>query len=448
MTQTTLRQRCIILGLGAEAASARDYFNGAASLFVFDDTPEKLAPYAASGCTALSTLDALEAIAADNGASSVWLRAPGMAPGHPALAIAARRHCPVTTYTGFWIARHTANVLATITGTKGKSSVTALTGAIMNAAGLDVRIGGNIGVTPTGPPGAQDWVFETSSYQLHDCPAAAPVHAFTSLHPEHLDWHGDMAAYAGAKTRPYHLDPNCHAVLPQALRGYLDGLPNPVTLSDETVIWQGEHLVVRAGPGPSADAIVPLQAGDAARLQGDPILLHTVQMAGATALACAGLLPDKIATAIADALRAWKGLPLRQEVIGDYGGRLWVNDALATIPQATLAALSRFTDRPVRLILGGKERHQDFTPLSAHLNAHAQIHVYLYADAADRLDAQLQRKATRAPTFQSLLEAAYADSAPGDVMLFSPAGATPELGGNFQTRADWFHRFAQSKASL
>jgi UDP-N-acetylmuramoylalanine--D-glutamate ligase len=439
----TFPNSVVILGFGAEAAGALKYFSGRAKVFLFDDNPEKWAPARAAGAVIVPTLADLASHAAQAQGPEIWLRAPSMKPAHPELSIALQNNKPVTTFTSYWIAQHRASVLATITGTKGKSTTTSLCGAILNAAGLNVRVGGNIGVVPDAPPAAERWVFETSSYQLHDCLAAAPVHAVTSLYPEHLDWHGSMDAYVAAKVRPYTLDPACVAVLPKALAKFIEAIPNPRTFVEDVVRWDsGELILERHGARVSA----PLSDASRARLTTDRVLFHNFSVACVTALLSAALDVQDCAVGAAAALEQWSALPCRQEVIGNQAGRIWVDDALATIPQATVAALERWEGSTVRLILGGKERQQDFAVLADYLKSRPNVSVYLYGDAADRLSAALARPADVASSFTDALERAFSASARADILLFSPAGATPEPGENYLTRSAKFRQFARTKS--
>lgn len=425
----------LLIGLGREAAAAAQYFGAqGATLFVHDDTPDKAAHFAADNNATALDANAAAARAAD----ALILRAPGMPPRHALLTRLVSEGRTLTTYLGYWLATHRDAVLATVTGSKGKSTTTSLTGLILQGVGLNLRIGGNIGVVPTAPPQKEHWVFETSSYQLSDIPTAAPVHAMTTLFPEHLDWHGGFDNYLEAKLRPLTLDPSCVAVIPRGLERHLAHLPNPVRYADDMVQIGAKAISLTANGG---RAEAPLNEALAARLAHDSLLSHNLTVALAAAATASEADPQALVPAAVEAAGNWQGLPSRQRLLGEFAGRLWVDDALATIPQATMAALKQWENRRVRLILGGRNREQDFTSMVSYVNARADVAVFAYGDSAARVAPQLIR-AQVFSNFEETLAAAYDASAPGDVILFSPAGATAEAGQTYETRAKRFAEFA------
>ena len=94
---------------------------------------------------------------------------------------------------GLWLAEADLRRVLCVTGTKGKSTTSSLTGHLLTGLGYRCMVGGNIGAVPYDPANAGDfdfWVIEVSSYQATDLPVSPPVVAVTSLHPDHLDWHG------------------------------------------------------------------------------------------------------------------------------------------------------------------------------------------------------------------------------------------------------------------
>jgi UDP-N-acetylmuramoylalanine--D-glutamate ligase len=433
-----MARRIVLIGAGREAEAASAYFRATAPhipRFVFDDNAEKAKAFAAAHGAAAFTADDGE------DADIVYLRAPGMPPRHPFLTALGARGANVTTYLGYWLAHHRPAILATITGSKGKSTTTALCAAILDHAGLNVRAGGNIGIVPEGPPDETRWVFETSSYQLHDVPAAAPVHALTTLYPEHLDWHGGFANYLAAKLRPFEIDPTCVGVIPRKLAGHVAHLPNEFFLAEDLVKLEDNTVRLRLGAGKAMQELSPASTE---ALASNPLLAHNFMVALATAAKACRTAPSDIVTAADKALAAFTGLPSRQNLIGEFASRFWVDDALATIPQATMAALQRWPDRPVRLIMGGRNREQDFTAMIEYVNGRADVSVYAYGDSIPRFASQLKRAALVA-SLDEALNSAFSDSKPGEVILFSPAGATSEPGATYQDRARRFAEFARAQ---
>ena len=120
-----------------------------------------------------------------------------------------------------------------------------------------------------------------------------------------------------------------------------------------------------------AGLVEPGELNDAFRA---PSMLLALRAAASICLARELLTPAQIREALSLHLPGWAGLPSRQQRIDTEDGRLWIDDALATVPEATLSALTRWQDRPVRLILGGKDRGQDF---SALIEACAMVAVFV-----------------------------------------------------------------------
>jgi UDP-N-acetylmuramoylalanine--D-glutamate ligase len=432
-------RRIVLIGAGREAHAASAYFHETAQqtpLLVYDDNAEKARAFAAAhGAAPLPDIDC-------DYRDTLFLRAPGMPPRHAFLVALNENGAEATTYLGYWLAHHRRAALATITGSKGKSTTTALCASILEHANINVRAGGNIGVVPEAPPRGERWVFETSSYQLHDIPAAAPVHALTTLYPEHLDWHGGFANYLAAKLRPFAIDPACIGIIPRDLAAHVAHLPNSFVFADDTVTVAEAVVTLRVGP---AVARATLSEPSAKRLNANPLLAHNFVMALATAAIASKEDLSLLCAAADEALAVWSGLPSRQNLIGEFAGRFWIDDALATIPQATMAALQRWPDRPVRLIMGGRNREQDFTTMIDYVNSRADVSVYAYGDSIPRFASQLKR-ATVVNSLDEALAAAFADSKPGEVILFSPAGATSEPGATYQDRARRFAEFARARA--
>src|SRR5215470_9422754 len=182
--------RAGVWGLGVEGrTSLRKLATLAAQPVLVDDRPSGPEP---GGRQVLATADGgLEALAA----CDVVIKSPGISRYRPEVAELAGRGVPVTGGLGLWLAEADLSQVACITGTKGKSSTTAIAGHLLRGWGYPCVVGGNIGQPPWDPSlaaGARYWVIETSSYHATDLAWSAAVVAVTSLHPDHLDWHGNV----------------------------------------------------------------------------------------------------------------------------------------------------------------------------------------------------------------------------------------------------------------
>jgi UDP-N-acetylmuramoylalanine--D-glutamate ligase len=316
-------------------------------------------------------------------------------------------------------ARLLGNPIVGVTGTNGKTTTTALLGAVLAAAGWPVEVAGNIGRPLTALVGAADddaWIVcELSSFQLEDVDALRPrVAVLTNLEPDHLDRHGSFDAYAAAKLRAFaRQGPGDVAVVP---RGF--------------------------GPLPGAARRVEFAADD--ELPAEPRIpgAHNREnAAAATAAALAIGVPD---AAIARALETFPGVEHRIEEVATVDGVLFVNDSKATNAAAALRALASFPGRRKHMILGGLGKDEPYDGLAAAFEQGDRA--YLVGAAAPPLAAALA--AARVPHVHSgTLERAVAEAAaaasPGDVVLLSPACASFDQFDGYEHRGEEFRRLVQ-----
>jgi UDP-N-acetylmuramoylalanine--D-glutamate ligase len=141
---------------------------------------------------------------------------------------------------------------------------------------------------------------------------------------------------------------------------------------------------------------------------------------------------------IARGLREFKGVPHRLELVGERGGVGYVNDSKATNVAATLRALAAYEDTPVRLILGGSRKGEDFAPLAAALGPNVRA-VYVIGETADEL-ARAIPDTIRAGDLTTAVERAAEAGQPGEVVLLSPACASYDQFRDFEQRGEEFKR--------
>ncbi|MEO5963779.1 MAG: UDP-N-acetylmuramoyl-L-alanine--D-glutamate ligase, partial [Thermomonas sp.] len=257
--------------------------------------------------------------------------------------------------TGLWFAEHaTTDGIATdvlcVTGTKGKSTTSALLAHLLRCAGTRTALAGNIGVPLLEllDARADAWVVELSSYQTRDVAASGVrprIAIVTNVFPEHLDWHGSEARYVEDKLALLTDAKPRIAVLNAA-----DPRLAALSLPDSDVRWYGNadgwHL-----------------RGDALH-RGDAFVMDTTSLplpgrhnrsnlcAVLTALEAFGLDAVALAPHAAD----FQPLPHRLQPLGERDGISYVNDSISTTPHATLAALELYRDRPVAVLVGGHDR--------------------------------------------------------------------------------------------
>ena len=346
-----------------------------------------------------------------------------------------------------------------VTGTNGKSTVTALAAAMGRAAGLKTEAIGNIGVPvldallQAEARGMPDlFVVELSSYQLETTSSLAlDAAAMLNLTQDHLDRYDSLADYAHAKERIFM---NCGTRV--------------VNRDDE---WS--RAMGKLGPGPrrggdggrdsgvfSFGLDAPLGENEwgldaeRRRLQrGATPLLGVSEMAmpglhnvanglAAHALASAIALP---AGPLAQALREFKGLPHRVQPVAEARGVRFYDDSKGTNVGASVAALEGF-DVPVVLIAGGDGKGQDFSPLASSVKAHARAVVLIGRDAR-AIAAALAPTGVPvrlAPSMEEAVQAAFALAQHGDAVLLSPACASFDMFRNYGHRGEVFAGAAQA----
>jgi len=298
-----------------------------------------------------------------------------------------------------------------VTGTNGKTTTTELLGAILRTAGRPVEVAGNVGRALTEVAAAvqaDSWIVcELSSFQLEDVHVlACDVAVLLNLEPDHLDRHGSFEAYSAAKLR---------------------------------IFERAQAKVVPRGFGVDG---IEFSADDP--LPAEPLIPgrhNRENAAAATAAARAAGIPDD---AIAEALRTFPGVPHRLELVRERHGVRWVNDSKATNTAAAARGVAAY-DTPLRLILGGSLKGEDFGPFARGLPENVSS-IYLIGAASDELAAALDsagRAYVRAKDLPTAVTRAAADAEPGDVVLLSPACASFDQFANFEERGDTFRRLVQ-----
>ena len=338
-----------------------------------------------------------------------------------------------------------------ITGTNGKTTTTALTGALLAEQARPVLVGGNIG-TPLaahapGFPADGIVVCEVSSFQLETIETFQPrVAAVLNVTPDHLDRHGTLEAYVDAKARIFlnQIASDC-AVLnadDAAARGL-------ASRTRAEVLWFSRTRAVDHGVFVSDGWIVARLEGHVERVcpLSDVFLRgqHNVENVLA-ATACAlrtGLAPDAIRRGIA----RFRGVAHRIELVRELGGVHYYNDSKGTNVASTIKALESFSE-PVVLIAGGVGKGQDFAPLAAAARGRVRQAVVLGQDGGKIAAALAAAGIAVSPavSIEAALHAAREAAAPGDVVLLSPACASFDMFDNFEHRGDVFRGLVQGLA--
>lgn len=488
-------RRVLILGLGASGMSmARWCVRAGAEVTVADtrEAPPQLALLHSELPQARFVGGPLTSALVDGQSLNAVYRSPGLAPDVIApVADAARAiGLPVggeldlfaAALQGMAQAHGYQPKLLAITGTNGKTTVTSLTGKLLEHAGLSVGVAGNIGPTLLDTLSAridaqdlpQVWVLELSSFQLDGVQGFEPTAAVVlNVTQDHLDWHGSMDAYAAAKARIF--GEHGLMVLNREDRTVMDMLPAPVKVKLQKP-QQRAHISFGAdlprNPGDYGIEMVAgmawlvraLEVDPAGRRARDPQEeLHLQRLLPADALRIRGrhnATNALAALALAQAagaalgpmlygLREYRGEPHRVEPIGIVQGVEYFDDSKGTNVGATVAALTGLgADRRIVLILGGLGKGQDFTPLAAPVARYVRAVVLIGRDAP-LIKQALQGEGVpllEAADMAQAVQLASAQAREGDAVLMSPACASMDMFRDYAHRAQVFVAAVQELA--
>ncbi len=476
----------LILGLGASGlAMARWCARCGAQVTVADtrEAPPQLAVLRQELPQARFVAGAFDAGLVDPAVDAVY-RSPGLSPATVAPVVAAAQAvgASVGGELGLYAmalqalrAQHGyAPAVLAVTGTNGKTTVTSLTGQLVAHTGKSVAVAGNIGPTLLDTLaeriGASDlpevWVLELSSFQLDDASGFEPTAATVlNLSQDHLDWHGSMAAYAGAKSRIFgdtglmvlnREDPAVMQMLPPPVKVKLQKpqLREHVTFGGDMpqrpgdfgieivngMAWlvralEADETVKRSRLHEEELYVQRLMPADALRIRGRH---NAINALAALALATAAGCP---LGAMLYGLREYRGEPHRVEPVGIVDDIEYFDDSKGTNVGATVAALTGLgAERRIVVILGGEGKGQDFAPLAAPIARYARAAVLIGRDAP------LIRTALH-DTGIALIDAASMDEAvqlatqrahAGDAVLMSPACASFDMFKDYAHRAQVF----------
>ncbi len=305
-----------------------------------------------------------------------------------------------------------------ITGTNGKTTTTALTGEVLAAGKRPVVVGGNIGdtvldrveeITP------EHWVvLELSSFQLES--VARPrlhVGVILNITPDHLDRHGTLERYVEMKAKAIEFaTPDDFAVL-----NGKDPLVRPLASRTKAkVVWFDQQRSLPPMPLPG---------------------VHNMQ--NALAAAAVGRIAGLSDEAINGAVRSFKGVEHRLELVGEWADVRWYNDSKATNPDAGRVALRAFAGAPVVLIAGGYGGGFDLGPWTADVLASTEAVILIGQSAAELAGALKDHPhAVRADTLEEAVATAASLARPGGVVLLSPAYKSFDMFKDFEDRGNQF----------
>jgi UDP-N-acetylmuramoylalanine--D-glutamate ligase len=339
-----------------------------------------------------------------------------------------------------------------ITGTNGKTTVTALIEHILRGAGRDAVAGGNIGTALSElalrEPQPEIAVVEASSFQLGMIRRFAPeIGVLTNLAPDHLDWYPDLEAYYADKARLFlNATPASRWVLNAEDERARD-LPGdaPGERFYFRVASQPEEGERGAFLDPEGWLTLNVDGTDEALVPAYELkILGPHNAANALAAALAARLAGADARSIGQALRGFEAPAHRLQPVGERGGVLWINDSKATNIASTRVAVRGMT-RPVVLLLGGRHKGEPYTELLPELGPNVRA-VVAYGEAGLMVEQELAahvRVERVDGRFEEVVSRARALAKEGDAILLSPACSSFDMFPNYEERG---RRFAELAA--
>ncbi|HEU4992374.1 MAG TPA: UDP-N-acetylmuramoyl-L-alanine--D-glutamate ligase [Luteimonas sp.] len=398
-------------------------------------------------------LDPALAIEADASAErlaayDVVVKSPGISPYRPEAMAASERGTRFIGGTTLWFCERAGDdgvvhAAACVTGTKGKSTTTALLAHLLRAGGHRTALAGNIGMPLLELLDADPayWAIELSSYQTGDVAASGArpeVAVGLNIFPEHLDWHGSHERYVADKLELFTGAKPRIAVL-----NARDPVLSALHLPDSEVRWfdreDGWHL-----------------RGDALH-RGDAFVMDTAALplpgrhnrinlcAALAAIEALGLDAAPLATHAA----GFRPLPHRLQSLGVRDGLEWVNDSISTTPHASLAALAMFRGRPVALLAGGHDRGIDWHGFAEAMRGGAPAAIVTMGQNGPRIHALLAPVAAgcgfaleAADDLAHAVRLARAALPPGGVVLLSPGAPSFGAYRDYTERGRHFARLA------
>jgi UDP-N-acetylmuramoylalanine--D-glutamate ligase len=431
-----------ILGYGLQGQSVYEYYRGQGhEITVCDkDIVENLPEDVDSqfGESYLNALDRFDLI----------YRSPSIHPSEIINSAGTSILSKVTTNTNEFMSLCPTKNIIGVTGTKGKGTTSTLIAKMLEASGLRVHLGGNIGIPPLDllreDIKAEDWVvLELANFQLIDLKTSPHIAVCLLIEPEHLDWHSDVDEYYEAKTQLFRQQKA------EDLAIYYAKNENSKRIASTS---PGKLIPYYAVPG-------ALVAGSHITIDGIPVIRigelkligkHNWQNVCAAVTAVWQIYKD--AESLASVLRDFSGLPFRLELIKQVSGVSYYDDSFASAPPATIAAIEALSV-PKVLIIGGKDRGLDLNELISSIGDHAKDirKVLVIGASAERISKELEDVSFNnfeaikpETTMAGIVTRASQVAQSGDAVLLSPGFPSFDGFKNFEDRGLQFNQAVDS----
>jgi UDP-N-acetylmuramoylalanine--D-glutamate ligase len=462
MTLAELEQKSLlILGFGTEGQATYEFIRNRwpskpvsiADRRPIDEFPEHIAKQLLSDPEARLNLGPRYLDSADGYNCDVIIKTPGIPASTEAIARARKAGRTLTSHSQIFLSNYPREKVIGVTGTKGKSTTSSLIHHILKSAGLKTELVGNIGKPPLSlmDSASRDTIFvhEFSSHQLAEIETSPHIAVLLNIVPEHLDYYANFDEYVEAKEHIARFQSEHDFLvfssdypIPNVIAGRANAKLIPCStqhrmstgcfVQSDAVVWSQED---------AEQDVMPLSE---ISLPGR-FNIQNVMPAVAAAMLCA-VQP----AVIRDAVGTFKGLPHRLEPVGTYNGITFYDDSIATVPDATLAALDALGPRVQTLILGGHERNLDFTDFGRNLAANVKT-VILFPPSGIRIwtaiETHSRNPALPAAFFvrdmEQAIKIAYERTAEGNICLLSPASPSFGTFKDYKERGELFKAFVR-----
>lgn len=451
------QQRALIIGLGKSGrAVALALRRRGATVTVTDEKPrEALRAAIAEIEDAGARFVGPETLNGSLREATLAVVSPGVPPSSPVLKRVRSANVPVVGEIELAYELCALPIIA-ITGTKGKSTTSALVAHVLQCAGFEALLGGNIGtplVEVAAATSGRGWVVaEVSSFQLEGIVHFRPrISVLLNVAPDHLDRYASLREYAESKFRIFENQGEGDVVILNLDDPLLAELDRRLSVSHpalKRVLYTiRSPRDARATVSLEGKTVVYRQAGTAPKAlfeRTDLQLLGEHNLGNAVAAAAAAVAAGCDAVSIPASLKSFTPLAHRQQPICEIDGVLYVDDSKATTPDAVVAALRSY-DRPVILIAGGRAKGADLAAMGAEIQKRVKFLVALGEAGPQIAAAAPATRSERATSMEDAVARARRQAKSGDVVLLSPACASFDM---FASAEDRGSRYADAVRAL
>lgn len=333
----------------------------------------------------------------------------------------------LTSHSEIFLSNYPREKIIGVTGTKGKSTTTSLIYQMLRHAGLPAELVGNIGQPPlarlTAAAPDSYFVHEFSSHQLAEVKTSPHIAVLLNIVPEHLDYYASFEEYVSAKENITRFQ-----------------------TAEDFLIFNPSHAILNGVAKRSRATLKHFNVSDEVVRDLGPIpLVGKFNLENIAAASTAASLVGVSREAIRTAIKEFRPLPHRLEPVGTFNNITFYDDSIATVPDATLAALEALGPDVQTLILGGHERNLDFTDFGGRLPENIAT-VILFPATGERIwkaITEFSRNASLPAPFpvasmEEAVRIAYTQTEPGKICLLSPASPSFGLFKDYRDRGDSF----------